>query len=347
MKQEQVPALEFDAVSKVFPVRSPLLGRRIGSIHAVDSASLQIAPGETVGLVGESGSGKSTLGRLAVGLGAPTSGRVLLSGRDVSRLSPSRWRPLRNQSQMVFQDPYSSFDPRASVGQAIAEPLKVHTDLDHRAIVSRVHDLLGQVQLPTSYAERYPHELSGGQLQRLALARALAVNPKLIVADEPLSALDVSTQAQVLRLLEDLQAELGVAYLFISHDLALVSHISHRVAVMYLGRIVELGPGDKVISSPQHPYSQALLSAVPVPNPAQRRRERIVLRGDPPSPANLPSGCRFHTRCAHAMDVCRDTDPRALTVGQVAVACHLYGDAAAEASAGPGGTSSGTASAPR
>jgi len=317
--------LELDEVTKSFPIRSSVLRRVVGHVSAVDRVSLSVATGETLGLVGESGSGKTTLGRLALRLVKPTSGRVAVNGRDVSRLSASQMRPLRRSMQMVFQDPYSSLDPHATIGSSVGEPLHTHLGLSGRERGTRVGELLDRVGLDKGSASRYPHEFSGGQLQRIALARALALNPSIVVADEPVSSLDVSTQAQVVGLLEDLQREFGVAYLFISHDVSVVSSISNRIAVMYLGRIAEIGRRESIIRQPQHPYTQALLSAVPVPDPARARQPRAVLTGDPPSPANPPAGCRFHTRCPHVMDVCRTVEPApSVTATGSTVFCHLY-----------------------
>jgi oligopeptide/dipeptide ABC transporter ATP-binding protein len=315
--------LEFREVSKHFPVRSPILRRRTGELRAVDGVSLKVESAETVALVGESGSGKSTLGRLGVRLLTPTAGMVLLDGADVTSIGVRALRPHRRRIQMVFQDPYSSLDPHATIGNSLSEPLRVHMNLRGAALQKRIEQLLDMVHLSRTYVDRIPSEFSGGQLQRLALARALAVEPDVIVADEPVSSLDVSTQAQILKLLEELQARLGAAYLFITHDLSVVDHISERVAVMYLGRVVEMGPTSEVIAAPKHPYTQALLSAVPVLNPATRR-ERIVLHGDPPSPGAIPTGCRFHTRCPSVMEICRREDPAEATFGRRTVSCHLH-----------------------
>jgi oligopeptide/dipeptide ABC transporter ATP-binding protein len=315
--------LEFRDISKRFFVRSPLLRRRLGQVRAVDGVSLALKSSETLALVGESGSGKTTLGRLAVRLIEPTEGSLLLGGIDVTRLGPREMRPHRRRIQMIFQDPYSSFDPHATVGSSLAEPIRVHTGLRGNSLERRITELLEMVHLSRDHASRVPSEFSGGQLQRLALARALAVEPDVIVADEPVSSLDVSTQAQILALLAELQERLKTAYLFITHDLSVVDRISDRVAVMYLGRVVELGPTAEVIGAPKHPYTKALLSAVPVPDP-KARRERIVLDGDPPSPGAIPPGCRFHTRCPFVMDVCRSVDPREVKLDGSSIFCHLY-----------------------
>jgi oligopeptide transport system ATP-binding protein len=317
------PLLELRSVTKTFPVREGVLRRVKGHVHAVTDATLTLQTGETLGLVGESGSGKSTLGRLALRLIPPTSGEIFFEGEPLADKSLSR---LRRHAQMVFQDPYSSFDPLSPIGTSVAEPLDVHYSLSRAARTDRLHELVSLVGMSPEHLERYPNELSGGQLQRLAMARALAVDPKLVVLDEPVSSLDVSTQAQVINLLEKLQRELGVAYLFIAHNPALVRHASDHIAVMYLGEIVEFGTADEVYSRPLHPYTQALLSAVLVPDPeVQRSRRRIVLEGDVPNPTAPPAGCRFHTRCPYVMDVCRAEDPPAFVAPSGAtVRCHLH-----------------------
>lgn len=295
-------------------------------VRAVDGVSFDIAEGECLGLVGESGSGKSTLGRTLLHLIKPTKGAVTFDRRNLGTLGRRAMRDLRRDMQIIFQDPASSLDPLMRVGELISEPLLVHrlgTAADRHA---RVRELLSQVGLDESYADRFSSELSGGQRQRVAIARALALDPKFIVCDEPTSALDVSVQSQVVSLLAALQDRLNLTYLFISHDLAMIRQISTRIAVMYLGQIVEMGPASRVYDAPAHPYTQALLSAMPVPRPRdQRKREKIILRGDPPSPIDPPPGCRFHTRCPHVMDVCRTVDPitTAVTAGGT-VSCHLH-----------------------
>jgi len=320
------PLLEGRALVKHFPIRRGVLRRVVGQVRAVDGVDLTVAPAETVGLVGESGSGKSTLGRLLLRLLAPTSGTVAFDGTDVTGQSDRGLRSLRKDLQVVFQDPYSSFDPLATIGNSLAEPMRNHLDLSAADREERIGELLAMVRLDPDHRNRYPREFSGGQLQRAAIARALAVSPRLLVLDEPVSSLDVSIQADVVNLLDDLRDRLGLAYLFIAHDLALVRHASDRIAVMYLGRIVEEGPADAVYDRPKHPYTEALLSAIPVPHPArERQRERIVLQGDIPSPAAPPSGCRFHTRCRYAFEPCRTEDPPVFTAPDGAtVACHLH-----------------------
>ena len=300
-------------------------GRRGNPIRAVDGVSFEIKRGETLGLVGESGCGKTTVGRTVLRLYDPTEGSIVFDGVDIAGLSGKELRRIRRRMQMVFQDPYSSLNPRQNVGNAISEPLRVHGLADGKTAEARVAELLDVVGLPKDAANRYPHEFSGGQRQRIGLARSLALNPDLIVADEPVSALDVSIQAQIINLLEDLQDEFNLTYLFIAHDLAVVRHISDRIAVMYLGGIVEVASAEELYASPRHPYTIALLSAVPIPDPAvEATRERIILQGDMPSPADPPPGCRFHTRCPFIQPTrCRDEVPllRPLSTGHTA-ACH-------------------------
>jgi peptide/nickel transport system ATP-binding protein len=309
-----------------FPIKSGLiLDRHVGDIKAVDDVSLEIERGETLGLVGESGCGKSTIGRAILRLYEPTAGKILFDGQDISHMSESQLRPLRRRMQMVFQDPFASLNPRHSVGRIVGEPMRVHKLAGRRQAGRRVRELLEIVGLPADAASRYPHEFSGGQRQRVGLARSLALNPDFVVCDEPVSALDVSIQAQIVNLLESLQRDFDLTYLFIAHDLAVVRHISDRIAVMYLGKIVEVSPAAELYDNPLHPYTISLLSAVPIPDPqVERERETILLHGDLPSPANPPPACRFHTRCPYVQETrCRQEEPplRKLADGHWA-ACH-------------------------
>jgi oligopeptide transport system ATP-binding protein len=316
--------LEARDVVKHFPVRRPALSRGpVEHVHAVDGVSLEVRAGETLGVVGESGCGKSTLGRSLVRLHELTSGTVRFDGVDISGLSRRELRPHRRQMQMIFQDPYASLNPRKRVGQIVGEPLRIH-GVGRDAARERVRELLEVVGLLPDHVDRYPHEFSGGQRQRIGVARALALRPRLIVADEPVSALDVSIQAQVVNLLDDLQDEFGLTYVFIAHDLGVVRHVSDRIAVMYLGVIVELGTADDVCARPRHRYTEALLSAVPVIDPERSHaRKRIVLTGDVPSPVDPPSGCRFHPRCPHATEICaRERPPMVDHGGGHLAACH-------------------------
>jgi oligopeptide/dipeptide ABC transporter ATP-binding protein len=317
------PLLVVEGLKKYFPVRKGLLSRTVGQVYAVDGVSFAIAEGETLGLVGESGCGKSTAGKAILKLIEPTAGKILLRGVRIDHLKPYQMRPYRREMQVVFQDPYSSLNPRLTVGAIVAEPL-LNYDIARGAVLAkRVAELLGKVGLRPEAMRRYPHEFSGGQRQRIGIARALALNPSLIVCDEPVSALDVSVQAQVVNLLKDLQREFHLSYLFVAHDLAVVEHISHRIAVMYLGKIVELTDKDSLFRTPLHPYTEALLSAVPLPDP-DARRKRIILAGDVPSPITPPPGCRFHTRCPYVEARCRVEEPamREVKIGHF-VACHL------------------------
>jgi oligopeptide/dipeptide ABC transporter ATP-binding protein len=317
------PVLEVRDLEQHFTLRHGFLRRAGGRVLAVDGVSFAIAPHETLGLVGESGCGKSTVGRTVLRLIEPTAGSIRLDGCDITHLSKAELRPYRPQMQIIFQDPFSSLDPRMSAGDIVAEPLRVHGVAKGRALKELVAGLFDRVGLRRAQMENFPHQFSGGQRQRIGIARALALQPKLIVADEPVSALDVSIQAQVLNLMMDLQRERGLAYLFISHNLAVVEHISHRIAVMYLGRIVEYTDKTTLFTRPLHPYTESLLLAVPVPDPRVKRQKRL-LQGDVPSPINPPSGCHFHTRCPYAVDRCRVESPalREVKPGQL-VACHL------------------------
>ena len=316
--------LEVENLRKYYPVTAGLLSRHIADVRAVDGVSFYIAEGETLGLVGESGCGKSSLGRTILRLEEPTAGKVFYRGSDITTWDKRRLKGLRKEVQMIFQDPQSSLDPRMTIGDSIGEALLIHGMGTEKERLEMVEELLEQVGLEPQHAMRYPHELSGGQKQRVGIARAIAVNPKLIVADEPVSALDVSVQAQILNLVKDLQQELGLTYLFIAHDLPVIGHVSHRIAVMYLGQIVELAGKTELFGHPLHPYTEALLSAASVPAPRQRRK-RILLQGEVPSPVEPPLGCRFHTRCHRAVERCRREQPalRALE-GDHLVSCHLY-----------------------
>ena len=316
--------LEVQHVKKYFPVRKGLLQREVARVHAVDDVSVSVQEGETLGLVGESGCGKSTLGRTIVRLLEPTDGEIVFEGRNISKLGAGKLRPLRREMQMVFQDPYASLNPRKRVGTIIGDPLEIHGIGDAKSRRARVQELLRTVGLSPEHYNRFPHEFSGGQRQRIGVARALALQPKLIIADEPVSALDVSIQSQILNLLGDLQEEFRLTYIFIAHDLGVVRHVSDRIAVMYLGKLVELSPAEELYERPIMPYTEALLSAVPIPDPDRAEaRERIVLTGDVPSPIDPPSGCRFHPRCRYATEVCKQVEPPLTDYGNGHLAaCH-------------------------
>jgi oligopeptide transport system ATP-binding protein len=327
LDQTTKPLVEVSDLKMYFPIYSGVLRRHTGNVKAVDGVSFNILEGETLGLVGESGCGKSTVGRALLRLYEPTAGAVVIGGEDIAALDPEALRKKRPSMQMVFQDPQASLNPRMTVAGIISEPLVEHTDWSADRRMERVLELMDAVGLNRRFANRFPHEFSGGQRQRIGIARALALNPKFIVCDEPIAALDVSIQAQVVNLLEDLQERLGLTYLFISHDLSMVRHIADRVAVMYLGRIAELSPRDALFANPLHPYAEALLSAVNEPDPNRARRERIILQGDVPSPANPPKGCNFCTRCPKAFARCHQEKPELIEVqpGRQ-VACFLYED---------------------
>ncbi len=316
--------VEVTSLKKYFPIRAGILQREVARVHAVDDVSLAVSKGETVGLVGESGCGKSTLGRCIVRLLEPTDGDVVFDGRSIGKLGARSLRPLRREMQMVFQDPYASLNPRKRVGTIVGDPLKIHGLGDRKERKKQVEELLETVGLSPEHYNRFPHEFSGGQRQRIGVARALALRPKLIVADEPVSALDVSIQAQMVNLLEDLQDEFGLTYIFIAHDLGVVRHVSDRIAVMYLGKLVELSPAEELYTRPIMPYTEALLSAVPIPDPdLSEKRERIVLEGDVPSPIHPPSGCRFHPRCRYATEICSQIEPPLVDYGNGHLAaCH-------------------------
>ncbi len=324
---KRTPLIKLEGVKKYFPItRGIIFQRKIGQVHAVDGVDLEVYPGETLGLVGETGCGKSTLARVVMRLYDPTGGRILFDGKDITRIKGRALRALRRDMQMIFQDPYASLNPRKTVGAIIGEPFRLHGTVPKKRIKDEVKQLMQLVGLNPEHYNRYPHAFSGGQRQRIGVARALAVRPRLIVLDEPVSALDVSIQAQIINLLEDLQDEFNLTYIFIAHDLSVVKHVSDLVAVMYLGKIVEMAPGDRLYSTPKHPYTGALLSAVPVPDPhLAATKRRIILQGDVPSPIDPPSGCHFHPRCPNAQfPRCREEEPllRPMHPDQVA-ACHF------------------------
>jgi oligopeptide transport system ATP-binding protein len=319
----ETPLLEVKHLKKHFPIKGGVFSKTIGYVYAVDDINFTLEKGETLGLVGESGCGKSTTGRTILRLIEPTDGAIYFEGQDITNLDKSAMRALRREMQIIFQDPYASLNPRMTVGSIIGEPLEIHKIAKGAEKEERVASLLQKVGLRAEDMRKYPHEFSGGQRQRIGIARALALNPKLIVCDEPVSALDVSIQAQVINLLEDLQAEFGLSYLFIAHNLNVVEHISNRVAVMYLGQIVELASGEELYKNPQHPYTEALLSAVPIPDPTAKKK-RIILEGDVPSPINPPKGCHFHTRCMYKDKICEEVEPEFKDIGGGHwVACHF------------------------
>ncbi|CAM3766708.1 ABC transporter ATP-binding protein [Alkalicoccus chagannorensis] len=327
------PLLKVTNLKKYFPIKGGILGRPVGEVKAVDDVSFDVFEGEVLGIVGESGCGKSTTGKALLRLIEPTAGGVHFQGKDITTLGTDEMRKVRRDMQIIFQDPYASLNPRHNIGKILSEPLLVHGLAEKKERTEKVHEILRIVGLPPEAADRYPHQFSGGQRQRIGIARALIVRPKLIICDEPVSALDVSIQSQILNLMEDLQEEFGLTYVFIAHDLSVVKHISDRIAVMYLGKIVELADRDDLYDRPLHPYTESLMSAVPEPDP-DVKKERIVLEGDVPSPSDPPPGCPFHNRCPYVMDVCREKVPalEAVHVNHYA-ACHLHTEEGGDADA--------------
>lgn len=316
--------LEIESLKKYFPIRKGFFSRTVGHVHAVDGISLKVDKCKTLGLVGESGCGKTTAGKTILKILKPTAGRIRFKGQDITQYSRTRMKPLRREMQVIFQDPFSSLNPRNTVGDIVSAPLEIHNIVEGREKEDRVSEILQKVGLSPYIMRRYPHEFSGGQRQRIGIARALVMNPELVIGDEPVSALDVSIQAQVINLMQNLQQELGLTYIMISHDLGVIRHISNEIAVMYLGKIVEIAPSNDLYNTPLHPYTEALLSAVPIINPNVKKK-KIILEGDVPSPINPPTGCRFHPRCSRRIDRCHKEEPKLKIIDGIRqVACHLY-----------------------